>query len=673
MNFINHELRTTANKIGVSKTHRIICILALSFVFSTGYSQKGKIRQASKEYDNLAYLKTSEILLEVAENGYTSVDLLQKLANSFYFNNQMKEAAKWYGELMAMNEDVDPEYYFRYGQALKSIEDYEESDKWMKKFAAEKRSDLRGRAFSSTVDYLAMIDEASREFEVYNLDINSEVSDFGTTQYKNQLIFASSRGGGKKYKWNEQPFLDLFSAEKQEDGTYSEVEKLDTEINTKFHESTVAFTPDDQVMYFTRNNFYNKKYRNGEDGTNRLKIFKATLNEDGEWDNIESVHFNGNDYSVAHPTINVQGTKMYFASDMVGTLGASDIFEVDINSDGSLGEPINLGPSVNTEGHETFPFINSEGDLYLSSNGFNGLGGLDVFVVRDFKNKRELNQPMALENVGKPINSSMDDFGYYENIGTKEGFFTSNREGGKGDDDIYSFIIPECEQVVEGIVKDKDTQELLPGATVTLLDADGNELEKQIVGTDASYEFENLECEKEYLIRVEIAQFATVEERFTTPNKKQDLVIAFELERDEVELEPCADLAKILDIPIIYFDFDKSNIRRDAEVELQKVLAVLNKYPTMEIDVRSHTDCRGTAAYNEKLSNSRAKSTRQYLIDKGIDASRLTSKGYGESRLVNDCGCEPTNSSDCSEEEHQLNRRSEFIVTSINGEKCPEN
>ncbi|MBR9915321.1 MAG: OmpA family protein [Algicola sp.] len=654
------------------KTHKIICILAFSLVFSIGNAQKGKIRQANKEYDNLAYLKTSEILLEVANNGYKSVDLLQKLANSFYFNNQMEEAAKWYGELMTMTDDLDPEYYFRYAQSLKSIENYSESDIWMKKFAQADRSDLRGRAFSSTVDYLAMIDEASRDFEVNNMAINTEVSDFGSTQYKNQLIFASTRGGGKKYKWNEQPFLDLFSAEKQDDGSYTNVEQLDSDINTQYHESTVAFTPDDQVMYFTRNNYYKKKYGNDEDGTNRLKIFKATLNDDDEWDDIEPVHFNNDAYSVAHPAINVKGTKMYFASDMNGTLGKSDIFEVDINADGTLGEPINLGPSVNTEGHESFPFVNSDGDLYFSSNGFNGLGGLDVFVIRDFENKRELNQPMALENVGRPINSPMDDFAYYENLGTKEGFFTSNRDGGKGDDDIYSFIIPECTQVLEGTVKDKETQELLVGAKVTLLDAEGRPLDQQTVGADATYKFENLECEKEYLIRVEMDQFATVEERFTTPKKKQELMIELEMERDEVELEPCADLAKILDIPIIYFDFDKSNIRSDAEVELQKVLAVMNKYPTITIDVRSHTDCRGTAAYNEKLSDRRAQSTRQYLINKGVEAERLTAKGYGESRLVNDCGCEPSNESSCSEAEHQLNRRSEFIVTSINGKKCDE-
>lgn len=647
------------------KTKRILSILAFSLIVTIGYAQKGKVRQAKKEYDNLAYVKTSEILLEVANNGFKSVDLLQKLANSFYFNNQMQEAAKWYGELMAMNDDMeDPEYYFRYAQALKSIENYTESDKWMKKFHEADRSDLRGRAFASTVDYLSMIDEASREFEVKNMDINTEVSDFGTTQYKNQLVFASARGGGKKYKWNEQPFLDLFHAEKQADGSYSEVKAFNGEVNSKFHESTVAFTPDDKVMYFTRNNYYNKKYKKSEDGTNRLKIFKATL-EDDEWTNIESIHFNGDEYSVAHPTINLKGTKMYFASDMIGTLGKSDIFEVDINPDGTLGEPVNLGASVNTEGHETFPFINSEGDLFFSSNGFTGLGGLDVFVIREFEKRRELHQQLILENIGRPINSPMDDFCYYENVATKEGFFTSNRAGGKGDDDIYSFIIPDCEQVVEGIVKDVETDELIVGAKVSLLDADSKVLSAQIVGIDAAYKFEKLECEKDYLIRIEADDYETVEERFTTPKKRQNLVINPKLEKDVKGIGEGTDLAQTLGIPIIYFDYDKSNIRYDAEVELQKVLAVMNKYPDMIVDIKSHSDCRGEADYNEKLSEKRAQSTRNYLISKGIDASRLTAKGYGETQLVNDCGCESNNESDCTEEEHQLNRRSEFIIVKM--------
>ena len=643
------------------KTIKFIFIIVLSLTFSFGYSQKGKVRQATKEYDNYAYLRTSEILLDVANNGYRSVDLLQKLGNSFYFNNKMEDAAKWYGELMEMNEPVDAEYYFRYAQALKSVENYTESDKWMKKFHEANKSDLRGRAFASRVDYLSKIEAASRDFEVKNLDINSDKSDFGTIQYKNQIIFASTRGGGKKYQWNEQPFLDLFSAVKQEDGSYNNVKEFGGDINTKYHESTVSFTPDDKAMYFTRNNYFEGKYKKGEDGVNRLKIYKANKGDYDKWENIESIPFNSDNYSVAHPSVNIKGTKLYFASDMPGTLGSSDIFVVDINDDGTLGEPVNLGASVNTEGHETFPFINEVGDLYFSSNGFAGLGGLDVFVIRDFENRLEKGQPLTLENVGKPINSSKDDFAYYENLTTEEGFFTSNRDGGKGDDDIYTFKFPECVQVVEGIVKDKDTQEIIPGATVTLFDGEGKQIDKVVVGDDAAFSFD-VECDKEYLIRVEKETYSSDEKRFTTPNKKQELKLEINLEQDEQEIKPGDDLAKTLDIPIIYFDFDKSNIRPDAEVELQKVIAVLNKYPTMKIDVRSHTDSRATTQYNDALSKRRNKSTIDYIVKKGnISKDRLTGQGYGESQLVNKC----SDGVDCTETEHQLNRRSEFIIISM--------
>ncbi len=383
---------------------------------------------------------------------------------------------------------------------------------------------------------------------------------------------------------------------------------------------------------------------------------------------IHKVHFNSEDYSVAHPTLNVTGSRLYFASDMPGTYGQSDIFVVDVNDDGTLGEPENLGSAINTEGQESFPFINTSGDLYFSSNGYPGLGGFDVFKSEglDQKVAKGSNRNFPINNVGKPVNSAFDDFGYYENLVLKQVYFSSNREGGKGSDDIYSFEIIECEQLVTGTVQDKKTNELIPNATVVLFDGQGNEVERKTVGDDAAFSF-NLECKTEYILRGAKETYASDEKRFTTPSKKQDLVLQLLLEKDEQEIVPGDDLAVVLDIPIIYFDYDKANIRYDAEIELQKVFAVLNKYPSMSIDIRSHTDCRGPAPYNERLSDRRAKSTRQYLIDKGIVAERLTAKGYGESRLVNDCGCEPTNESSCSEEEHQLNRRSEFIITSING------
>ena len=652
---------------------RYILVVLVAMSALSVQAQDKKIKSVDDDYRDFAYVKTSEVLLEVANKGYKSVDLFQKLANSYYFNNDMENAAKWYGELMALNEVIDPEYYFRYALALKGIENYEESDKWMKKFNELKPDDLRGKAFLSKVDYKSNIEELSREdIEIHNLEINTELSDFGTTEYENGIVFASARGGGRKYRWNEEPYLDLYSVEKTDNG-FGEVKEIDGKVNTKYHESSAVFSPNGKYMFFTRNNFFRMKYKEDGVGVNRLQLYRATLSEDGTWDEIHKIHFNSEDYSVAHPTLNLTGTKLYFASDMPGTFGQSDIFVVDVNDDGTLGEPENLGSSINTEGQESFPFMDTSGNLYFSSTGFPGLGGLDVFKSEELDQKVNAgsNRNFPIENVGKPVNSVADDFGYYENLVTKRVYFSSNREGGKGSDDIYTFEVPECEQLVAGTVQDKKTDELIPSATVILFDGEGNELERKTVGADAKFEFE-LECEKEYLVRGEKETYASDERRFTTPKRKQELQLQLLLEKDEIEINPCDDLAKILDIPIIYFDFDKHNIRYDAEIELQKVLAVLNKYPTMNIDIRSHTDCRATMAYNERLSENRAQSTRQYLIDKGIAADRLTAKGYGESQLVNDCGCEPTNESSCSEEEHQLNRRSEFIITSINGKSCED-
>ena len=653
--------------------YRYILLAIVVVSTSISFAQQGKIESVKNDYRDFAYVKTSEILLEVANKGYKSVDLFQKLANSYYFRNEMEDASKWYGELMALNEVIDSEYYFRYALALKGIENYQESDKWMKKFNELKPDDMRGRAFMSKIDYREAIEEMSREDIVpKNLEINTELSDFGVTEYNNSIVFTSSRGGGRKYRWNRQPYLDLYIVEKTKTG-FGEVREIQGRVNTKFHESSAIFSPNGKYMFFTRNNFFNMKYKEDETGINRLQLYRATLSEDGTWDEIHSIHFNSKDYSVAHPALNLLGNKLYFASDMPGTFGQSDIFVVDVNEDGTLGKPENLGPSINTEGQESFPFVNTDGDLYFSSNGYPGLGGFDVFKSEDLDTKVRVssNRNFPIENIGKPVNSASDDFGYYENLVTKRVYFSSNRKGGKGSDDIYTFEIPECEQLVVGTVQDMDTDEFLPNSTVILFDGEGNELERTIVGEDAVFQF-SLDCEMEYLVRGVKETYTSDEKRFITPNRKQELRLQLLLDKDEQAIAPCDDLAKILDIPIIYFDFDKSNIRYDAEIELQKVLAVLNKYPTMTIDIRSHTDCRGTETYNERLSERRAKSTRKYLIDNGIASERLTAKGYGEYRLINDCGCEPTNESSCSEIEHQLNRRSEFIITGIDGKTCHE-
>lgn len=653
------------------KLHYITLSITLCLLSALGFSQESKVKKALKEYDKFAYVKTTEILQEVVDNGYTTAPILQKLANSYYFNHEMEKAATSYKALFELDENQDTEYHFRYAVALRSIENYDEADRIMKKFHELQPNDLRGKAFTSKVNYKAAIENKSRDhISPINLELNTAYSDFGVAEFNNKIIFASARGGGDKYKWNEEPFLDLYAAEKVNENTYSYITPLESGVNTDFHESSVAYTPDGKHMFFTRNNFYYGEAKRKAREINRLELFKVSRDDDGSWGKITSVHFNSDDYSVAHPTISADGKRMYFASDMPGTLGASDIFVAEIYEDGSLGTPRNLGPSINTEAQETFPYINAKGDLYFASNGLPGLGGLDVFVTEGYDKEVSSGQTAKeAYNLGKPVNSQADDFAYYENLVTGDVFFSSNRKGGRGSDDIYTFKDNVCKQIVEIKVRDAANKALLEGADIILYDKAGKEIERQVVNASGSYSF-NLPCNTEYLVRGSKTNYIPDEKRFVTPSVKQDLEIDLYLEQDKKAIAPCDDLAKVLDIPIIYFDYDKYAIRYDAEVELQKVLAVLKQYPTMTIAIKSHTDCRGTYKYNETLSENRAQSTRDYLISKGIASNRITAKGYGESRLVNNCGCEPSNVSTCSEAEHQQNRRSEFIVTSINGKTC---
>lgn len=632
------------------------------------YAQEATINKATYDYNNFSYVKTTDILLNVANKGYKSVDLFQKLGNSFYFNNKMEEASKWYGELMKLDEvnlenKINPEYYYRYAQSLKSLENYTESDIWMRKFSESIQNDLRASIFKSSPNYLKTIDLQSEDIEIINLPFNSAQSDFGTTIFDNQFIFASSRGTGKNHVWNNKPFLELYAITKANDGTFENLKNFNHAINTKYHESSVAFMPDGNSMYFTRNNFFKSKLKRDKDGVNRLQLYAAKKGADNTWEAIKPVHFNDKSYSVAHPTINSKGDKLIFASDMPGTFGQSDLYIVDINEDGTLGTPINLGTSINTEAQETFPFINEKGDLYFSSNGYSGLGGLDIYRIHDFENKLKNNQTNIVENVGKPINSPNDDFAYYENLITKEGYFSSNREGGKGDDDIYWFKVPECSQKLAGKVFDKNSNLLLEGAKVMLLNNEGIIVAEQIVGDDAIYNFTAVNCDSQYLVRASKELYETSERRILSTSKsKEQLHFDMPLVQEEVIIAEGTNLRDAFNLEPIYFDLDKSNIRPDAEIELQKIVAVLNKYPTMTIDVRSHTDSRATKSYNNALSNRRNKSTINYLVKVGgIDANRLTGKGYGESELINKC----VDGVPCTKEEHQLNRRSDFIIVKM--------
>jgi len=470
--------------------------------------QEKRLEKADENFDRYAFVDARKIYLDVARKGYASADLYKKLGDSYYFNAELEESVQWYEELVSnYSEEIDPEYLFRYSQSLKSAERYKEADQAMERFNMMTGNDQRAEYFVSTRDYLKFIEMQSGRFTLKKLYLNSKLSDYAPSfTNQGQMVFASSRGGGNAiiknvHEWNEMPFLDLYKSDIiGKRNVLTDPKKIKGKINTRFHESSTSFSKDGQTVYFTRNNFTNKKLGTNTGGTILLKLYRAKL-ENEKWTNIEEVSFNSEEYSVAHPALTADGKKLYFASDMPGSRGLSDLYVIDVYEDGSFGKPKNLGDKINTEGRETFPYISDSGRLYFASDGHVGLGGLDIFVA--VPDELGFSQPF---NVGEPVNSSDDDFTFVLDEKSKIGYFASNRSGGKGDDDIYSFkqtddLITECNQYLEGIVTDATTREVLPGTEIILLDASNNqEIGRTSTNGNGKYNFP-VSCETSYIVR----------------------------------------------------------------------------------------------------------------------------------------------------------------------------
>ena len=625
------------------------------------YGQKD-VANGDKKYDNYSYIDAIATYERVAEKGYKDEKMFQKLGNAFYFNAELIKAERWYTELFAMNQEQEPEYFYRYSQSLKAVGNYTKANEMLEEFNKRLGYDQRGQLYVAQRNYQEEIKANSGRYEMADAGVNSEYSDYGSALLNGNLVFASARDTGgvskKIFKWTNKSFTNLYSAAIMPAGEMGKPERFSKKINSKFNESTPVFTQDGQTMYFTRNNFLDGKRRKDSKNITLLKLYKATL-EEGSWVNVTELPFNSDEYSIAHPALSTDGQTLYFASDMPGTLGQSDLFFVKINNDGTYSAPQNLGKAINTEGRETFPFISADNELYFASDGRPGLGGLDIFVSK-------INDDASygdVQNVGAPINGGQDDFAMMIDSKNHNGFFTSNRNGGNGYDDIYRFTEIRklnCEQTLTGDINDSETLTFLGGTKVTLLDSQFKLVKEIIADANGKYAFE-VECGKTYYVRAEKESYETKEAKASIAKTAGKTEVSLQLVKRIKPIAVGTDLAKTLDIPIIYFDLDKSVIRKDAAFELEKVLAAMQQYPKMKIDVRSHTDSRQTHEYNAKLSDKRAKATIAWLIKNGIDTTRLTGKGYGETQLVNHCA----DGVKCTGAEHQANRRSEFIIVSM--------
>ena len=726
-----------------------IILIALSALPIVIFSQ-ASVKKANQHYNNYSYSKVVE---KLEDKNQINTDAERKLAESYKILGDYSKSEALYAKIVSA-PDKKAEDVLAYAQVLRMNSKYTEAQKQMDNYSIMFEDDLRVKLYKSNKTYVVDLLKDKGQFEIKNLEVNSPEQDFGAVYYKDQVVYASSKhdinAAFRRWNGNNLPYLDLYIGKIDDKNEIISTEKL-SNLNKKFHEGPASYSKDGSVVLYTQDNYKSKS----ADGVRKLEMMEARF-KDGKWSDKIAFTLNNKEYSVGHPSLSVDGNTLYFSSDMPGGKGGVDIYKTVRKSDGTWGVAENLGDNINTEGNEMFPFLHESGLFFFSSDGRPGLGGLDIFATQITNN-----QFSKVFNVGVPVNSSKDDFTFVLNSEKTKGFFASNREGGKGNDDLYGFNLLKPFQfgkAIKGTVKDK-AGVILADTKVELKDKNGNILKSVVTNSEGAYSFD-VEDGKEFElsgakdtyfdgkssantfgeaevvvvdvileknpglslyalimdagtknplegVKITIVDNATgkIVDEFSTPisgdyrkslaeNKLGDqLNYSLKLERDgyltksvifnykitqpgEIKmqealdltmskLEVGGDLAKMIDIKPIYFDLGKYTIRKDAAVELDKIVKIMNEYPDMVVELGSHTDCRASAVFNEKLSDNRAKASAAYIQKSISNPSRIYGKGYGESKLKNGCACEGEVKSTCTEEEHQQNRRTEFIIIKL--------
>ncbi|MBL7942644.1 MAG: OmpA family protein [Flavobacteriales bacterium] len=714
----------------------LMCLVATS-----GYvhGQKARLKLADKSYQVFDYLTAAEIYRDILSHEKWSNDTtaLRRLSDCERKTGQYAAAEQHLRKLASM-PDTRIEDMLSLADILKYNGQYGEALTVYKMVLDKFPGNSIALAYVTHPEYAQEVMRDSAVYTITNARINSASSDFGPGFFEgSKVIFSSSRGegiGGKRtYNWNNQSYLNVYTANILADSTLDKVELLPTAINSRFHEGTMTYDWTSKTMYITRNNYVSGKRNDSKEGRLNLGIFASHYEGGDDWGPLIPFKFNNPEYSVAHPAFNNERNVIFFTSDMPGGSGGSDIWYCE-KKEGVWDTPKNM-TAVNTSGDEMFPFFASDSVLYFASNGHPGLGGLDNFMIRLADA-----QPMVI-NIGYPANGRHDDFGFICFGNQSAGFFSSNRPGGRGDDDIWEFRLHPPDSIsITGKVLDlltnqgidkalvkienpdgsvvtaytqpdgtyniiapwhaqltvkAEKKDFIPGQTTFELDPRKTTLEKAdvtmrkldyaaqgkvvyaengkpatgalvrlmnvqrqvldsaIVGNDGSYMFA-LNSNQKYVIEASKADYITLSTEVNTANLPQKIhQYEFKLFKPEVGV--------VVRLDNIYYDYGKSDIRPDAAFELDKLVKILQDNPTMVIELSSHTDSRGSDSYNLTLSDKRANSAAKYIISKGINANRLVAKGYGESKLLNHCD----DGVNCSDEEHQYNRRTEFMILDI--------
>lgn len=636
-------------------------ILCFSFCITIGFAQNklSKANKLFKEYSFVAAAKAYEEYLEKEKS--PSTQALKNAGDSYYFIDDMRNASKWYQRLYdVQGTSVDEEHFLRYIESTKAILDYDRADKATKEYLTKRGDQKRIAHYATQKRQMDSLSKSKSLYTAFNLPSNSDKADFGTAFFGNKIVYSSSKDktkfNQKLYNWSQEPFLTLYVSERNvENGSFFNEQVFLPNVQSKYHESTVAFNKDLTRVYYTTNILKKKKLVNDEEGTNNFRIVRGTI-EDLKLVHSEDIFFNSPKYSVGHPAVSQDGKWLFFASDMPGGYGGADLYVSSIADDGTIGTPKNLGPEINTAANDMFPSF-TNGKLYFASDGHFGWGGLDIYEST-FYGDLKFTEP---RNLGAPINSNKDDFGYIVDSSDDFGYFSSNRSGGKGGDDIYYFTKEKapCDQFISGRVTNSKSKAPIADASIKVLNAFGDKITEATTKPDGTYRV-TVPCNLKVKVVASKVNHSQDEEEVQTNKVNGD-----ELKNINFELSAYEDLVvkqgedEKIDINPIFFNYDKSEITPQAIIELDKVAFAMNNFPKLKIKIESHTDSRGKDDYNLKLSDERAKSTQAYLISKGIDVARIKSAiGYGETRLTNKCA----NGVKCSEGEHFANRRSDFIV-----------
>ncbi len=711
-------------------------ILSL-FLCTAGLSQDFILKRqlADRYYDHFDFYKAIPMYEQLLKSHPNDYVLYERLATIYDHINDSQNAERCYAVLV-QNKKATPSEILNYGRALARNGKYVQAIQCYQKYREVRPGDPRGAAFAEAWQNMASFYKDSASFTLKKAPFSTKANEFSPAYYGGSIVFSSDQSRFSMtrnlYNWTLSPFFDLYIASPNS----AEAKPFSKDLNTTYHEGPLCFNKQQDTIIFTRSLYVHSHLHKSNEGINRMGLFQAVWNKgEKRWVNVKPLTINNDEYSVEHPALSPDGSKLYFASDMPGGMGGLDLYVshriTDAAGEKSWGVPVNLGPAINSPGNDQFPFIDGVGNLWYASDGIPGLGGLDIFFAA--KSAEGFSKCI---NPGYPMNTRFDDFGYITDSEGENGYLSSDRNNTYGNDDIYSIQRPFRKHLLW--VYDTKTRQGLPGAKIEVKEGDNEP--RTIDNANSGPALLSVNPYKDYQFEAKKALYKPTGIEFTSNQlKEMDTIkipmdpmgairlngfvfaannksplpnctvvlqnetngMGLNLRTDDqgmfsrqltassdykVSIRTVAGKCSVseiavttkgiskdttinLSVPVycegdviqvenIYYDLNKYNIRPDAARSLDKLLKVMKDYPGMKIELRSHTDSRGSAASNMTLSNNRAKAAAEYLYSKGIARNRIIGKGYGETMLINKCA----KGVPCSEAEHQLNRRTEFKI-----------